>query len=246
VSTAAYARAAAAPRWVGDEPLPSAPAGAFCVAILGACHGHIAALLTEGLRGRGHAVRPTADAAEPEVVLVVSTGSARIAELCRTAVSPRAGRAVVAVGEGGVDECISALEAGADDYLRHPFTITELESRIRALVRRRRPRPPERLELDDLVLEPAAMAASREGVPIDLTTGEFRLMEALLRARGRVVDREELHVAMGNTRRSSFASRAVDVCIHGLRDKVDRPFGTNSIETVRGVGYRMRATAGRA
>lgn len=229
---------AVAPRWAGEESLPTAREGAFSVGIVGADHGRIASLLAHGLRGRGHDVGSPADADEREVVLVVSTGPARIAELCRAAASPERRRAVVAVGEGGVDECIAALEAGADDYLRHPFTITELESRMRALVRRRRPRAPEHLVADDLVLEPAAMVASRGGAPIELTTGEFRVMAALLRARGRVVSREELHVAMGDTRRSAFASRAVDVCIHGLRDKVDRPFGTHSIETVRGSGYR--------
>jgi two-component system, OmpR family, response regulator len=241
VSAAAHSPAAVAPRWVGDDPLPTAPAGAFSVGILGASHGPIVALLAEGLRARGHDVHETTTPAEGEVVLVVSPGAARISGLCRAAVSPKAGRAVVAVGEGGVDECIAALDAGADDYLRHPFTITELESRMRALVRRRRGRPPERLVLDDLVLEPAGMAASRGGVPIELTTGEFRMMEALLRAKGRVVSREELHVAMGNTRRSEYTSRAVDVCIHGPRDKVDRPFGATSIDTVRGVGYRLHA-----
>lgn len=220
----------------------SPPAGgAFTVGILGARRGHIANVLAEGLRGRGHDVHVAAEAADREVVLVVAAGAARVAELCRAATSPRSGRSVVAVGEGGVEECISALEAGADDYLRHPFTITELESRMRALVRRRRPLPVERLEEDGLVLEPAGMTASRDGVPLELTTGEFRIMEALLRARGGVVSRDELHLAMGTTRRSAFASRAVDVCIHALRDKIDRPFGTTSIDTVRGVGYRLHA-----
>lgn len=226
-------------RWVRAGPPPPAPGGPLCVGILGARHGSIATALAEGLRGRGHEVNAAADAADREVVLVVAGDTARVVELCRSATSPRLGRSVVAVGEGGVDECISALDAGADDYLRHPFAIAELESRMRALVRRRRPRPPERLERDGLALEPAAMTASRDGVPLELTTGEFRVMEALLRANGRVVGREDLHLALGNTRRSMFASRAVDVCIHGLRGKVDRPFGTSSIDTVRGVGYRL-------
>ena len=236
-------RATGASRWSGE----ASPASGLSVAIVGSRHGRIAECIAEALRCRGHDVQAAGDdAGGREVVLAVATGTARLTELCRAAALPRGERAVVAVGEGGVEECIAALEAGADDYLRHPFAVTELESRMRALVRRRRRQVPERLLLGDLVLEPEAMAVSRGGTPIDLTAGEFRVMEMLLRARGRVVGREELHGAMGSVRRSLLASRTVDVCIHALRDKLDRPFGTISIDTVRGVGYRLHAAYARA
>jgi DNA-binding response OmpR family regulator len=110
---------------------------------------------------------------------------------------------------------------------------------MRAVLRRRRARPVERLALGDLVLEPSTMSAWRADRPIDLTTGEFRVLEALLRNPNRVMDRRELHRATGSARRFT-ASRTVDVCIHSLREKVDRPFGRDSIATVRGVGYRLR------
>jgi len=212
------------------------PAG-LDIGVVASASGAAASGLVAELRSRGH--RVTDAAAAPEVLLVIGPGAAAgLASVCRTvrAANPRA--VVMAVGAGGVDECIAALEAGTDDYVAHPCTAAELESRMRAVLRRRRARPVERLALDDLVLEPSTMSAWRADRLIDLTTGEFRVLEALLRNPNRVLDRRELHRATGSAR--FMASRVVDVCIHSLREKVDRPFGRDSIATVRGVGYRLR------
>jgi two-component system OmpR family response regulator len=225
------------------QPDPAPAGGRPCgldVGVVGHGSEVIASENAEELRSRGHRVTDTGCAGRPEVLLVAGAGGCGdLAPFCRTVRAAHPATAVMALGGGGVDECVAALEAGMDDYVAYPCTAAELESRMRAVLRRRRARPVERLALDDLVLEPSTMSAWRAGRPLDLTTGEFRVLEALLRNPNRVMDRGELHRATGSARRF-MASRTVDVCIHSLRQKVDRPFGRDSIATIRGVGYRLR------
>jgi two-component system OmpR family response regulator len=141
-----------------------------------------------------------------------------------------------------VEDRVRGLDAGADDYLVKPFSFDELLARIRALVRRR---PVERqtvLAVDDLVLDPAERRAERGGTPLQLTAKEFALLEYFLRHPGELLSRSTLieHVW-------DFAfeadSNVVDVHVSALRQKIDRPFGRDSIETVRGAGYRLRRGA---
>ena len=138
-----------------------------------------------------------------------------------------------------VADRVSGLDAGADDYLTKPFSFAELLARLRALMRRGAAERPAVLRVDDLELDPAARSVARDGSSIDLTAREFALLEYLMRHPGEVLTRTQLieHVW-------DFAyegdSNVVDVYIRYLREKVDRPFGERSIETVRGVGYRLR------
>ena len=139
-----------------------------------------------------------------------------------------------------VADRIAGLDGGADDYLVKPFSFEELLARLRALVRRA---PGERatvLEVGDLRLDPAARRVERGGEEIELTPTEFALLEALMRRPGEALSRFELLEQAWDDEYEN-RSNVVDVHVKALRDRIDRPFGTGSIETVRGVGYRLRA-----
>ena len=139
----------------------------------------------------------------------------------------------------GVDDRVSGLDAGADDYLAKPFSFEELLARIRALVRRAPRARPVVIEVGELRLDPATHRAWRGEVELDLSTKEFVLLELFMRRPGAVLSRAELLDGawdMAFERRSNV----IDVYVRYLREKVDRPFGRESLETVRGVGYRLR------
>jgi two-component system OmpR family response regulator len=139
----------------------------------------------------------------------------------------------------GVDDRVAGLDAGADDYLPKPFSFAELLARLRALVRRGAGERPAVLEVGDLRLDPATRRAWRGEVEVKLSAKEFALLEAFMRRPGDVLSRYQLleHAwDYGYENRSNV----VDVYVRYLRDKVDRPVGRASIETVRGVGYRLR------
>jgi two-component system, OmpR family, response regulator len=139
----------------------------------------------------------------------------------------------------GVQDRVAGLDAGADDYLTKPFSFDELFARVRALLRRGPSERPAVLVVGDLSLDPATRRVARGDREIDLTPKEFGLLELLLRHPGEALSRTRIleHVW-------DFAydgdSNVVDVYVRYLREKVDRPFGRRSIETVRGVGYRLR------
>ncbi len=139
-----------------------------------------------------------------------------------------------------VADRVTGLDAGADDYLVKPFAFDELFARLRALVRREPVERPTRLESDGLVLDPAAKTVTVDGERVDLSAKEFALLELFLRHPGEVLTRSRIldHVW-------DFAydggSNVVDVYVRYLREKVDRRFGRDWIETVRGHGYRLRS-----
>jgi two-component system OmpR family response regulator len=138
-----------------------------------------------------------------------------------------------------VRDRVEGLDSGADDYLIKPFALAELHARLRSLHRRGCPERPVVLELGDLRLDPARLEASRSGVPVDLSAKEFALLETLMRRAGEVVSRATL---LDHAWDLAYEARSniVDVYIRRLREKVDRPFGRVTIETVRGAGYRLR------
>ena len=141
------------------------------------------------------------------------------------------------------DDEILALNSGADDYLTKPFASAVLIARLRALLRRGARERPALLEAGDLRLDPAARRAWRGEVEIGLTAREIALLEFLLRRRGEVVSKTEI---LAHTWDYDFEGdpNIVEVYIGHLRAKLDRPFGRQSIATLRGAGYRLAADGG--
>ena len=137
-----------------------------------------------------------------------------------------------------VESRVEGLDAGADDYLVKPFSFEELLARLRALVRRVPVERPAVLSAAGIRLDPAARKAWRGEVELELSAKEFALLEAFVRRPGQVLSRVQLLEAAWD---SAFESRSnvVDVYVRYLREKVDRPFGRASLETVRGQGYRL-------
>jgi two-component system, OmpR family, response regulator len=138
-----------------------------------------------------------------------------------------------------VEDRISGLDAGADDYLPKPFAFGELLARLRALARRGAPERPPVLEAGGLRLDPSTHQVWRGVTEIELSTKEFALLETFMRRPGQVLSRYQLlehawDIAYENK------SNVVDVYVRYLREKVDRPFGVETLETVRGAGYRLR------
>ncbi|HEY6696163.1 MAG TPA: response regulator transcription factor [Solirubrobacteraceae bacterium] len=141
-----------------------------------------------------------------------------------------------------VEDRVRGLDTGADDYLTKPFSLAELAARLRAIARRGPIERPPVLEAGGLRLDPATRRVWRGNAEIALSAREFALLETLMRHPGQVLDRLQLldHAWDGEYENRS---NVIDVYIRYLREKVDRPFGADSIETVRGVGYRLRENA---
>ncbi|MGC1853477.1 MAG: response regulator transcription factor [Solirubrobacterales bacterium] len=143
-----------------------------------------------------------------------------------------------------VRDRVAGLDRGADDYLTKPFSYAELLARLRALVRRGRPERPAEARVGDLRLDPATRRVWRGEAEIELSAKEFALLETFMRRPGEVLSRFQLLEHAWDYEYEN-RSNVVDAYIRLLRGKIDRPFGANSIETVRGAGYRLREDGGR-
>jgi two-component system OmpR family response regulator len=141
-----------------------------------------------------------------------------------------------------VGDRVLGLDAGADDYLTKPFAFAELFARLRALTRRRLAERPATLQAGDLLLDPATRSVHRGDQAVALSTKEFALLEFLMRHPDEVLSRQTILEHVWDFAYDGV-SNVVDVYIRYVREKVDRPFGCESIETVRGAGYRFRAAA---
>jgi two-component system OmpR family response regulator len=210
----------------------------------------MAALVRRGLQEEGYAVdvAPTGEDGtwlgtenEYDVILLdAMLPDIDGVEVCRRLrAAGRWSPVLMLTARDGVQDRVAGLDAGADDYLTKPFSFDELFARIRALVRRGPSERPTVLAAGDLELDPAKRRVTRDGTEVDLTPKEFAMLELFLRHPEEALTRTRIleHVW-------DFAyegdSNVVDVYVRYLREKVDRPFGRRSIETVRGVGYRLR------
>jgi two-component system, OmpR family, response regulator len=144
--------------------------------------------------------------------------------------------------DGELDE-VEALDTGADDYLTKPFAYAVLVARLRALLRRGARERPVVLAAGDLRLDPAARRAWRGDVEVELTSRELALLEFLLHRRGEVVSKREIleHVWDYDFEGDS---NIIEVYVWHLRSKLDRPFGRDTIQTIRGAGYRLATDGG--
>ena len=139
----------------------------------------------------------------------------------------------------GVEDRVQGLDGGADDYLAKPFSFAELLARLRALARRGAVERPSVLTVGDLRLDPATRQVWPNDTEISLSAKEFAILETFMRRPGDVLSRYQLLEHAWDYEYEN-RSNVVDVYVRYLREKVDRPFHKQSIETVRGAGYRLR------
>jgi two-component system, OmpR family, copper resistance phosphate regulon response regulator CusR len=139
-----------------------------------------------------------------------------------------------------VRDRVKGLELGADDYLVKPFAFSELVARVRSILRRAPQREPEHLRIADLEIDMQRQRATRSGKPLNLTPKEFLLLAYLVRSAGEVVSRTEIAEQVWDIGFKT-ETNVVDVVVRRLRSKVDEPFKTKLIQTIRGVGYVLKA-----
>jgi two-component system OmpR family response regulator len=150
---------------------------------------------------------------------------------------------IMLTARDAIEDRVRGLDQGADDYLTKPFSLAELLARLRALARRGPVERPAVLEVGDLRLDPATWQVWRGDAEIALSAREFAVLETFMRRPGQVLSHLQLLDAawdLGYEQRSNV----VEVYVRYLREKIDRPFGLKSLETVRGVGYRLRRDGG--
>ncbi len=149
---------------------------------------------------------------------------------------------LILTARDSVEDRVAGLDTGADDYLVKPFAFAELLARLRALSRRGEVERPSVLVVGDLRLDPASRQVWRGPVEIALSAKEFMLLETFMRRPGQVLSRFELIEHAWDFAYEN-RSNVIDVFVRRLRSKLDDPFATRSLETVRGVGYRLRTDA---
>jgi two-component system OmpR family response regulator len=207
----------------------------------------MARAVRRGLEQEGYAVDVAPDgeeaifqAAENEydaVVLDVMLPGLNGFEVCRDMRSRgRWAPVLMLTARDAVEDRIHGLDVGADDYLVKPFAFGELLARLRALIRRGPHERPPILEVDDVVLDPASHRVTRAGQEVVLSGREFALLEYLMHHAGRVLTRRQIMEHVWDYNYEGL-SNVVDVYVGYLRKKLERPFGTTLISTVRGVGY---------
>jgi two-component system, OmpR family, response regulator len=210
----------------------------------------MAGLLQRGLAEEGYAVDVVESGADAvwagsenpydAIVLDVMLPDVDGFEVCRRLrANDRWAPIVMLTARDAIVDRVTGLDVGADDYLVKPFSFSELLARLRALIRRGPGERPTVICIGTLALDPAVHRVARASTAINLTAKEFALLEYLMRNPDQVLSRTRILEHVWDFGFESD-SNVVDVYIRYLREKIDRPFGLDSIETVRGSGYRLR------
>jgi DNA-binding response OmpR family regulator len=205
--------------------------------------------LKGGLEEDGYAVDPAYDGAEGEelasitpydlIILDIMLPVKNGLEVCRSLRLKRVNSPILMLtARDAIEDRVTGLDAGADDYLVKPFAMKELRARLRALLRRETPSKTGELKVGDLVLDPSTHTVSRSGEEIQLTSKEFALLEYFMRNPNRLITREmaEAHIWSYDF---IAGSNVVDVYIRRLRRKIDDNHSIKLLETIRGSGYRI-------
>ncbi len=197
--------------------------------------GYAVDIATDGTDGLWMATEIPYDAIVLDVMLPGKDGFA----LCRELRAAERWTPVIMVtARSDVDDRVRGLDAGADDYLAKPFSFAELAARVRALVRRGATKRPATIEVGDLRLDPARHRAWRGSTELNLSPKEMALLELFLRHPDEVITRTQIIEHVWDFAYDGL-SNVVDQYVSYLRKKVDKPFGRDDIQTVRGIGYRL-------
>jgi len=212
----------------------------------------LAKLIKKGLKKEGYAVDYLTDGEAAQrrietssedydlVILDLMLPNRTGLEICRSVREKNIRIPIlILTAKSELESKISLLNVGADDYLIKPFEFKELLARIRAITRRPAAALPNELKFADLVLNPVTRTVTRDGKEIVLTLKEFRLLEYLMRRPNQAVNREDLLNNIWDFDFDSF-SNVLDVFINKLRDKIDKSHNKKLIETVWGIGYRLK------
>jgi two-component system OmpR family response regulator len=210
----------------------------------------MAGLLRRGLMEDGHVVDVVGDGTEAvwmasenayDVVLLdVMLPGIDGFEVCRRLRSSGVWSGVLMLtARDDVEDRVRGLDAGADDYVLKPFSFSELSARVRALIRRGSAPRPTAVEVGDLRLDPVSRQVWRGAAEIELSPKEFAMLELFMRNPGEVLTRTRILEHVWDFAYDGL-SNVVDQYVGYLRRKVDKPFGTHDLQTVRGAGYRLR------
>jgi two-component system OmpR family response regulator len=213
----------------------------------------MAALLQRGLRDEGYAVDVAAEGSDAlwmgtendydAIVLDVMLPGLDGFEVCKQLrAAERWAPVLMLTARDSIEDRVGGLDVGADDYLVKPFSFAELAARVRALIRRRSGERPAVLEVGGLRLDPATHRAWLGTTELSLSPKEMALLELFMRHPDEVITRTQILEHVWDFAYDGL-SNVVDQYVSYLRRKIDKPFGSDHIETVRGVGYRLRASA---
>jgi two-component system copper resistance phosphate regulon response regulator CusR len=189
-------------------------------------------LAHNGIDGQHLALEHDYDVIVLDAMLPGLDGFQVLRELRRVRQTP----VIMLTARDGVEDRIRGLQDGADDYLVKPFSFLELLARLQALTRRGRTQEPMQLRIGDLQIDLASRKAQRSGVRIDLTAKEFALLAVLARRKGEILSKTAIAELVWDMNFDSNVN-VVEVAIKRLRAKIDGPFGTRLLHTIRGMGY---------